>query len=163
LHHPFSDQEADLHSPTGGYFHAFMGWQFKFRSEQAPFMAAKDLLRDRFQVFLHKHYTAIFWTPILLVSCYSLEIAASCFIFPVFLSMHGENIINTFCHSPKIGYRNFATPDQSRNVSLLGWLLFGQGWHNNHHRHPRKYDYGGERWYEFDICSLIVPLLRKNG
>jgi hypothetical protein len=34
------------------------------------------------------------------------------------------------------GYRNYATPDGSRNNLLIGFLSGGEGWHNNHHAAP---------------------------
>ena len=31
------------------------------------------------------------------------------------------------------GKQDYATGDQSRNNWWVGWLAFGEGWHNNHH------------------------------
>lgn len=161
-HHPFSDREGDVHSPVNGYWHAFLGWQIFLSPKKVPFLAAKDLLVDRQQVFIHKNYHKIVWLPILVAGLLSPSFAFSFFIFPGLIAMHVENIVNTICHSPYFGYRSFETRDRSRNNIILGWLCFGQGWHNNHHYRPREYDYGGSRWFEFDPCSFFVPLLRRK-
>jgi stearoyl-CoA desaturase (delta-9 desaturase) len=73
--------------------------------------------------------------------------------------------VNLFCHLPGAGYRNFETTDQSVNVPILGYLGWGQGWHNNHHAHASKFDFGravsGKKW-EYDPCMLFVPFIAKE-
>jgi len=159
-HHPWADQPEDLHSPRRGFWNAFLGWQMFLEPKEVPFIAAKDMLTDPTQIFIHRHYNKIFWTPIVLLLVLSPSLALSLFLLPGVLALHTENFINSVCHTPRFGYRNFATKDTSCNVPLLGWLCFGQGWHNNHHHSPRKFDYGGERWYEIDICAWLIPLIR---
>ena len=37
------------------------------------------------------------------------------------------------------GYRNYETPDVSRNNAIIAILVSGEGWHNNHHAdHARR-------------------------
>jgi fatty-acid desaturase len=48
------------------------------------------------------------------------------------------------------GKRRFATRDDSRNNWWVALLTFGEGWHNNHHAHPRAARHGLV-WYEIDI------------
>lgn len=72
-----------------------------------------------------------------------------------------ENLINSVCHTRKLGYRNFDTPDQSVNNPVLGLLAFGQGWHNNHHAAPKRANYGS-RWYELDPAVPLIWLVRRG-
>ena len=60
------------------------------------------------------------------------------------------------------GYRNYETPDVSRNNVLVAMLVSGEGWHNNHHADPRSARHG-HKWYEFDLTWLVIRLLMILG
>ena len=60
------------------------------------------------------------------------------------------------------GYRNYETPDVSRNNSLIALLASGEGWHNNHHADPRSARHGHTRW-EIDTTWMIIRLLMLLG
>ena len=52
--------------------------------------------------------------------------------------------------------------DQSRNSTLLGLLILGEGWHANHHRVPWSARHGiGPR--QFDWTWQVIRLLRAIG
>jgi fatty-acid desaturase len=73
-----------------------------------------------------------------------------------------ESNINVFCHTPGYGYRNFDTKDASQNVPLLGWITWGQGWHNNHHAKASSYDFGtavSGKKSEWDFSLIFLPLI----
>src|SRR4029077_5362039 len=60
------------------------------------------------------------------------------------------------------GYRNYATPDGSRNNWVVGLVSNGEGWHNNHHADPRCAAHG-RRWWELDISYLSIRALELAG
>jgi stearoyl-CoA desaturase (delta-9 desaturase) len=60
------------------------------------------------------------------------------------------------------GYRNYETPDNSRNNIILGVLANGEGWHNNHHADPRSARHGHKFW-ELDVAWLTIRLLMVLG
>jgi stearoyl-CoA desaturase (delta-9 desaturase) len=60
------------------------------------------------------------------------------------------------------GYRNYETRDSSRNNLIIGLLANGEGWHNNHHAHPRSARHGHE-WWELDIGWLTIRGLMLLG
>jgi fatty-acid desaturase len=161
-HHPFSDTAKDLHSPVHGKWSSYLGWQIHLRPEQVPFRAGVHLIREPWLKFLHTHYNKVYWVTMAAALLIDFKIGFTLLILPTVISMHQENLIDLFCHLKPAGYRNFETKDQSVNVWLLGLFAFGQGWHNNHHQYPRRYDFG-VNWYEFDICRWIVPLLDRGG
>lgn len=66
------------------------------------------------------------------------------------------NINNSFGHW--IGYRSHGTPDNSRNNLLTGWLMFGEGFHNNHHHAPNAWNMG-QQWYEVDLGACVLRIL----
>ena len=162
LHHPFSDTARDLHSPVHGKFNSYIGWQIFLKPESIPFRIGARLIREPFLKFLHKNYYSVYWGTILVVALLSWKLALCGLIIPGLFSVHQENMIDLFCHLPGAGYRNHATNDRSVNNFVLGYLAFGQGWHNNHHARPADYNFGGDRWWEFDVCSVLVPLLASR-
>jgi stearoyl-CoA desaturase (delta-9 desaturase) len=60
------------------------------------------------------------------------------------------------------GYRNFETPDASRNILPIGLLVGGEELHNNHHAY-RQSARLSNKWWEFDIGWLYIRLLEMAG
>jgi stearoyl-CoA desaturase (delta-9 desaturase) len=81
-------------------------------------------------------------------------------MLPAVVGLYQESNINVQCHTPGIGYRNFETGDDSRNVSILAWTSWGQGWHNNHHAKPYAWS-NWEKWWEWDVPSLVIRMIKK--
>ena len=161
-HHPHSDTDLDYHSPTHGKWNAYMGWQLNLPPRAVSFRFVKDLAREPFLKWLHRNYNRVFWGSIILSLVISWQLALYGLLIPIFISPHIEGAINLFCHSRDKGYRNFETNDNSVNYILFGFLSWGQAFHNNHHAHPKRFNYG-VKWYEIDISRWIVPLLRKRS
>ncbi len=159
-HHSHSDKPRDVHSPIHGKWIAYLGWMFKLKPEDINFKYAVDLLRDPFQVRVHKHYYKIVWAILAVALLINWQIATCLLLLPMVTGIHQEACINLFCHMNGFGYRNHDTTDQSRNVPLLGYFAWGQGWHNNHHKHPANYNFG-EKWWEFDPCMIFYPILKR--
>lgn len=163
-HHPHADKERDIHSPvTHGLLHSFIGWQC--RIEQVIYVKyAIDLLQKPNHLWFHKHQVKILWGVPLLVSLFDWKLALSAFCLVSFMGALQDNLINVFGHIKGfIGYRNFESKDNSHNNLLLGYLAWGQGWHNNHHAYPASYDFGSGisgKWWEWDPCNIFKPLLK---
>lgn len=60
------------------------------------------------------------------------------------------------------GYRNFACPDTSTNVSPWGIIIGGEELHNNHHAYGSSAKFSS-KWYEFDIGWLYITIFRWFG
>jgi stearoyl-CoA desaturase (delta-9 desaturase) len=60
------------------------------------------------------------------------------------------------------GYRNYDTPDHSRNNVIVALLVSGEGWHNNHHADPSSARQG-HMWWELDLVWLVIRLLMLLG
>jgi stearoyl-CoA desaturase (delta-9 desaturase) len=60
------------------------------------------------------------------------------------------------------GYRNYQTPDDSRNNIWVAILSNGEGWHNNHHADPNSARHG-HKWWELDASWLTIRLLMALG
>jgi fatty-acid desaturase len=48
------------------------------------------------------------------------------------------------------------------NNFLVALLIFGEGWHNNHHAYPRSARQG-LRWYQWDPAWYAIWLLKMLG
>lgn len=159
-HHKFSDTNRDLHSPTKGIWHAFFGWTLKITENSGivNLKSSVDLLRKPNHVWFHKHQLKIQWIVPMVIAMFNWQLALALVVLPTGISILQDNLVNIFGHMPKFGYRNFSVADQSSNFPLLGYLGWGQGWHNNHHKYPNNFDFG-IRWWEVDPCRIFKILL----
>ena len=55
------------------------------------------------------------------------------------------------------GYRNYQSPDASRNIVPWGILIGGEELHNNHHAYPTSAKLSS-KWYEFDLGYFYIRL-----
>ena len=60
------------------------------------------------------------------------------------------------------GYRNYDTPDVSRNNTLIALPAAGEGWHHNHHADSRSARHG-HKWWEIDLTWMVIRLLMLLG
>ena len=64
-HHPYADTARDFHSPVnGGYLNAYILYINKL--DKMALLGCRDLLNNKFQIFLHKNYIIITWIAVLL-------------------------------------------------------------------------------------------------
>jgi len=80
---------------------------------------------------------------------------------PAVLLFHATWFVNSASHT--WGYQNDTeTGDDSTNLWWVALFSFGEGWHNNHHRHPRSAAHGLRR-FELDPTWWTIRLLEKVG
>jgi len=60
------------------------------------------------------------------------------------------------------GYRNFETPDASRNITPIALLIGGEELHANHHAFPASARFS-IKWWEFDLGWIWIRLLALLG
>ncbi len=60
------------------------------------------------------------------------------------------------------GYRNFSSPDASKNIFPLGILVGGEELHNNHHTYITSAKLSN-KWYEFDLGWFYICILAALG
>jgi stearoyl-CoA desaturase (delta-9 desaturase) len=60
------------------------------------------------------------------------------------------------------GYRNFETPDASRNITPLAILIGGEELHANHHAFPASARFS-VKWWELDLGWIWIRLLALLG
>ena len=159
-HHQYPDRQPDPHSPLVSLFWGHAGWAL-FKNTALPRTAmsdpyAKDLMRQPFYCRLERHWVW-FWIVLISWLVYFLGgfagalligesraeatmFGSSVLLWGVFvrtvMHWHLTWAVNSVAH--RWGYRNYETPDNSRNNIMVGLLGGGEGWHNNHHADPRS-------------------------
>jgi stearoyl-CoA desaturase (delta-9 desaturase) len=78
----------------------------------------------------------------------------------LWIPVTAAGIINGIGHY--FGYRNFNTPDASKNIVPWGILIGGEELHNNHHQLKTSAKLS-RRWFEFDIGWFYIQCLRLVG
>lgn len=185
MHHQYSDEKADPHSPKqDGFFWSHMGWFMMYDPAIWDISTydryARDLFRDRFLKSIEK---IRIWRRIHLIQWLvffgggalaggliseswlgALQYGLSMLVWGVFvrtvLVWHITWSVNSVTHM--WGYRNFATRDDSRNNWLVGVFGGGEGWHNNHHAQPRSAAHG-MRWWELDWSWATIWVMERVG
>jgi fatty-acid desaturase len=155
-HHHHTDNINDPHSPRHKGF-ARVQWLSMFERPNPRY--AMHLIRDPFHAKLHQFYFVLH--AVLLVGWYLIDpmLMLSCYLVPAAILWNAGSFINSLTHM--IGYRNHSTNDDSSNIMWLGYLMWGEGWHNNHHNSPSKPNFG-EKWWEFDIAYWFITLIEKK-
>ncbi|HKS72635.1 MAG TPA: fatty acid desaturase [Terriglobales bacterium] len=165
IHHRFSDQEGDPHSPIDGKWWAHMGWILTGKSmHHDTTTLAKyvpDLAKDKFHVWITKyHYVPMIVLGLALLAIGGLPLLLWGVFLRTVVLLHCTWLVNSATHS--WGSRRFVTRDLSTNSWWVAILTFGEGWHNNHHAHPVSARHG-LRWYEVDMNWYGIWLLKKFG
>ncbi len=163
LHHRHADTERDFHGPRRGMWFSWIGHLLEDGySEREVQEAAADLVRYPELRWLHRYafipgLAAVATT--LYLGGYGVFAAGYCLSWCV-VAIHGASAVSTLCHLGR--HRRYETPDRSGNSPLLGLLLLGEGWHNNHHRYPAAAR-AGFFWYEPDVLYWVLRLLAVFG
>jgi len=155
-HHRFTDRLKDPHSPK---YKNIFAIQFLSMLDTPNLRYVPDLLRSKFHLALHNFYWLIiilYLTILFIVDSHAIFYA---FYIPSLLTWHAGSLINTINHL--YGYRNYRTDDLSTNNFVTGYLVSGEGWHNNHHANPSDPKFG-KKWWEFDFGYLIINLISKK-
>jgi stearoyl-CoA desaturase (delta-9 desaturase) len=173
LHHRHSDTASDPHSPrNGGIFSVAMA-QLRFyekalsalakgRKEFAAVVADLDfpvhaLIRRRLWFIPYLTHIAI---GCLIGLAFSSWSAGMGYYLGIMSHPIQGWMVNALGHA--YGYRNFETDDNSRNNTLVAWIVAGEGFQNNHHHTPGSAKFS-KKWWELDLGYGICRLLQAFG
>jgi len=165
IHHRFSDQTGDPHTPRDGKWWAHILWVLMgdatHHQTHRCTRFAPDLCSDRFLVWLSRYnYVPLLMLAVLLLAFGGVPSLMWGVFLRVTLGLHVTWMVNSLTHF--WGARRFETRDDSRNNWLVALLSFGEGWHNNHHAHPTSARHG-MAWYEVDINWMTIRFLQSIG
>jgi len=165
IHHQYSDQAGDPHTPLDGKWWAHMGWILTGKSmhHDTTTLAryVPDLAKDNFHVWITKfHYVPMIVLGLVLLVVGGLPLVLWCIFLRTVIGLHCTWMVNSITHT--WGSRRFLTRDLSTNNWWVALFTFGEGWHNNHHAHPVSARHG-IAWYEVDLNWYGIWALKKLG
>jgi stearoyl-CoA desaturase (Delta-9 desaturase) len=180
-HHALSDRPGDPHSPhvghgegawgaLRGFVHAHVGWLFSNLGMEQGREYGRDLYEDRLVRTIDRLY--VLWVVLTLGIPFAvgywvggtweagLEGLVWGGLLRIFLYQHATFSVNSICHM--FGRRDFRSRDEARNNWLVALLVFGEGWHNNHHAFPASARHGlGRR--QLDVSWWVIRGMEKLG
>jgi len=162
-HHAYSDRPGDPHSPhEEGFWQIVLGGVWFYKEA----IADKEMLEKygkgtpddwvENNVYARYRWAGLF--TMMAVDAYLFGPLLGLVVWTgmaVWIPIFGQ-VINGVGHA--LGYRNFDTKDESRNIYPLGLWIVGEELHNNHHADPRSAKFQAH-WWEFDIGWLYIRLL----
>jgi len=161
-HHRFSDTEKDIHSSRiYGFWWAYMGWILSRNNDATDKALIADFWRYPELRFLNRYHLV---PPFALGAFLWLVFGLPAFVWigllPIVFGWHALFCSNVLCHV--FGSRRFETGEDSRNNPFFAMLVFGEGWHNNHHFYPTTARQGFY-WWEIDVTYYVILFLEKCG
>ena len=165
IHHRFSDEPGDPHSPKDGHWWSHMLWLFVRDAQTNGRNMWQRYVPDLFRDPIHRalHHTHFVWPLALGLGLYLLG-GLSWLVWGMFVRTvavyHCTWFVNWASHI--WGYRTFPTNDESRNLWWVALFAYGEGWHNNHHAFQRSARHG-MRWWEFDPTYWTIRVMEFFG
>lgn len=162
VHHKYSDQEEDVHSPVQrGFWWAHLGWILAPDYESTDLTRIPDIAKYPELRWLNDYYLV---PPVALAVLLYLVGGMTWLVWGFFISTtllwHATFTINSLAHV--WGRRRYETTDASRNNVWLALLTMGEGWHNNHHRYMTSARQGFF-WWEIDLSYYVLVALSWCG
>ncbi|HEX8173506.1 MAG TPA: fatty acid desaturase [Pyrinomonadaceae bacterium] len=166
IHHAHTEvQGKDPHTPRDGRWWAHMGWILRGTAQQHEdavlWRYAPDLMRDRVHYWINRlYYIPLVLLGIALYAFGGWPLVMWGVFIRVTVGLHATWLVNSATHL--WGSRRFESNDDSTNNLWVALITFGEGWHNNHHAHPRAARHG-VAWYEIDINWWGIRTLQLLG
>ncbi len=171
MHHAYADTEKDPHSPKYDKTIGAMMWRTKntytdiFDKKVEVEAQFTDGVPhwEAFEKIAHSWVSRLLWAAFYIT--FYILFAEACWVF-LFLPMHFVMgplhgvVINWFAH--KFGYRNYEVSNTSMNLLPFDFLMFGEGYHNNHHKDGTRANFG-VKWYELDLAYPIIKVFDFVG
>ena len=178
-HHALSDQPGDPHSPhvghgdgawgaMRGFVHAHVGWMFSNLGMEQGREYGRDLYEDRLVRTIDRMY--LVWVVLTLGIPFAIGYAVGGTwqagveglvwggLIRIAAYQHATFSVNSICHM--FGRQDYRSRDEARNNWLVAILVFGEGWHNNHHAFPASARHGLQRW-QLDVSWWVIRALEK--
>jgi len=166
-HHAKCETPDDPHSPQVLGIHKVM-WEGSelYRREAANRETLEHYGHLTPDDWLERHiYSRFPWLGITLMLLLDIALFGSLGLVlyavqMVWIPFWAAGVINGVGHW--WGYRNFETPDASRNITPLAILIGGEELHANHHAFPASARFS-IKWWEFDLGWVWIRLLALLG
>jgi sn-1 stearoyl-lipid 9-desaturase len=167
VHHKYADQDLDPHTPLHGKKWSYYGWIMKPDPPHVDLKnQCRDLFKDPYYAWIERTGDPLIVSAnvgfrLILWLLFGWQVALVNTIAALAV-LQMPLILNTFCHIPKFGYKTYDTKDNGVNVWWVGYLVGGEGWHNNHHAFPGSARHGF-KFFEADLSYGVIRLLQMLG
>lgn len=167
MHHAYSDTEKDPHSPH--YYNDVFSMMWQTRKIYNDLVDRKIKGEERFTKDLPEWplidnlgetlISRVSWGTLYIA--FYIVYATEWWMFlllPIHFLMgavHGA-IVNWFGH--KVGYSNYDNNDQSKNSLVFDFIMLGELFQNNHHKHFKRVKFS-TKWFEIDPTYPVIKLL----
>lgn len=160
FHHAHSDDTMDPHNPNN--VGALRSWFTVWPTIELPISFMRSFSKDRNVTFLHQNYFRIIYAYAAILFLIDWRLLVFVFALPAVGCFHGAAAIAVIPHKNRFfNYRRHATTDHSYNSWLACVLSLGEGWHNNHHHNPKKFQQG-EAWWEIDPPAFFIKYFLRT-
>ena len=158
-HHLYSDKAKDPHSPRQDGLKIFsLNYKVEDKSRYL-----RHIVNDGFQRFLHRYYFLVLLSySLILYIVGGLYLMVFLHLLPALITALMSNIVNYVGHKPNwLGAsRPYKLSDDSTNNWIWAIPSWGESWHNNHHRFPKKSKFT-DAWWQLDISGQIINLVKR--
>ena len=171
MHHAFADTDKDPHSPS--FSPNMVSMMLRTHRIYRDIYDGKFDVDDKFMKnlpdwpafdkFASSTFSRLLWVAAYVAFFWAFTTSPWQWLllpFVIGLSVLHGAIINWFAH--KFGYTNFKMRNTSENLFKIDFLMLGESYHNNHHKHPSSVNFG-VRWHEVDPVYPVILLLNKLG
>jgi len=173
-HHRYTDTDLDRHTPADGFWHSHMGWLFDEQLSLSRVGPKGNVKQDNASVvpWFYKESPGFYqWLRetymyhmlgqvVVLALLGGLPYVVWGFVIRMLVTMHMTWFVNSAVHI--WGRQTYDTNDSSRNNWWVALLVFGDGWHNNHHAFEYSARHGLE-WWQLDFSWLVIRSLQAVG
>jgi stearoyl-CoA desaturase (delta-9 desaturase) len=163
-HHAYCETDQDPHSPNvlGIYTVLFKGYELYKKATKNNEILKKYgqgmpndwLERHLYSKYSHAGILCMLFIDFILLKEHGLWIWA---LQMIWIPFWAAGFINGVGHFK--GYRNFDSPDFSKNILPLALFVGGEELHNNHHAFPYSAKLSFY-WYEFDIGWMYISVFQ---
>lgn len=144
-HHRFTDTAKDPHSPVyrSWFYCHFLSMYSKVELKYVP-----DLLRQQFYVKQHQWYfeLACIWGILAVIIFQDINALAYAWLAPAAILWNAGSSIVSISHRK----------NKINNDLSLALLVWGEGYHKNHHDHAGKYRFGS-----CDPGGIMIHMIQK--
>ena len=138
-HHKYADTDKDPHPPTIGLWNGILG-RFNPITVSIPL---RDIYRNKAVMFVNEHYWKLHIINLIVMGLLFPQIFLLSFALLNLADIIMSSVFNYVAH---VG---------NKPNNLAWWTNFtffpGEYLHYNHHDDPSNPNYGGDKWYNFDL------------
>jgi len=145
-HHRFTDTERDPHSPL---YKSWFYCHFLSMFSEVNLRYVPDLLKEKFYLLQHKFYfeISILWGILMVLIFQDINALIYAWLVPAAILWNAGSSIVSISHRDGSIF----------NDHLLAFLVWGEGYHKNHHNNQKNYRFG-----KYDLSGVLIEKSNKS-